>query len=284
MNAPTIHVIPSVPYIDSLTGEVLDGDAVAIGDLYSRSNSSFVDAVQERFKCGLRLAEKKATLAHGELLSWLNINENILGFGERTAQMLMKASASNTKLASDLDERDAIKLSRQMWGHTKAFVEHNTGDNEWYTPADIIEAARSVLGGFDLDPASSALANETIGADLYYTAEDDGLSQDWPRSRIWMNPPYAQPLMGKFAAKYAEAIEAGSTGIVLVNNATETEWFQELALISAAICLYKSRVRFLDQNGEPGAPLQGQAIMYAGDEKRKFEDVFRGFGIVLVHA
>lgn len=166
---------------------------------------------------------------------------------------------------------------------SKPFVEHNTGNNEWYTPPDLLDAARLVLGGIDLDPASSGLANEAVKASLFYTAENDGLQQDWPQGKIWLNPPYAQPLMGQFATKYAEAIQAGSTGIVLVNSATETGWFQELSLVSSAICFYKSRVKFLDQNGDPGAPLQGQAIMYAGRRPNKFKQIFDKFGIVLEH-
>jgi hypothetical protein len=54
----------------------LDDDAVAFGELYARSNSSFVDAVQLRLQCGQGLAEKKATMAHGEWQPWLNVNEN----------------------------------------------------------------------------------------------------------------------------------------------------------------------------------------------------------------
>jgi len=101
--------------IDGLTGEVVDGDAVAFGELYARSNSSFVDAVQLRLQCGQGLAEKKATMAHGEWGPWLAANEDILGFGERTARMLMVAA--KRKLTSDLDVPEALSLSRRMWGH-----------------------------------------------------------------------------------------------------------------------------------------------------------------------
>jgi endogenous inhibitor of DNA gyrase (YacG/DUF329 family) len=36
-----------------------------------------------------------------------------------------------------------------------------TETSDWYTPPDIIDKARRVLGGFDLDPASCAEANAT---------------------------------------------------------------------------------------------------------------------------
>jgi hypothetical protein len=38
----------------------------------------------------------------------------------------------------------------------------NCGNNEWYTPAEDVERARKVLGGIDLDPASSDLASAYV--------------------------------------------------------------------------------------------------------------------------
>ena len=166
----------------------------------------------------------------------------------------------------------------------RAHVANNSGNNEWYTPAPFIEAARAVMGGIDLDPASSEIANATVKATRIFTAEDDGLKQEWPIGRIWMNPPYAQPLMGQFASRLASEIRRGSEAIVLVNNGTETGWFQEMAAECSAICFPKSRVKFLDPEGNPsGAPLQGQAIIYCGPDADAFEEAFHGFGLVVRH-
>jgi phage N-6-adenine-methyltransferase len=166
----------------------------------------------------------------------------------------------------------------------KAHVAHNSGNNEWYTPPDILDAARAVLGGFDLDPASSEVANRTVSAARIFTAEDDGLAQEWPVGRIWCNPPYAQPLIGDFAKRIAKEVRRGSSAIVLVNNATETQWFQTLAQVATAICFPQGRVKFLDPQGNAsGAPLQGQAIIYAGQDVDAFCATFASFGFVVRH-
>ena len=44
-------------------------------------------------------------------------------------------------------------------------INQTSGKVEYYTPADIVEAARRVMGSIDLDPASSPAANETVNRD-----------------------------------------------------------------------------------------------------------------------
>jgi hypothetical protein len=88
-------------------------------------------------------------------------------------------------------------------------VGQNSGESEWYTPAPYIAAAVRVMGGIDLDPASNAVANEVIGATRYFTAEDDGLAQPWT-GRVWMNPPYSQPLVYQFCEKLCEEVAHGN--------------------------------------------------------------------------
>lgn len=186
-------------------------------------------------------------------------------------------------LAEHREEQQAVtgRTMEKLAG--RAHVANNSGNNEWYTPTALIEAARATMGAIDLDPASCEVANKTVGADRYFTAESDGLAQPWS-GRVWMNPPYAQPLIAEFCEKLVAHCEEGDirAACVLVNNGTETAWGQQLLGACDAVCFPKSRIRFIDQNGKPsGAPLQGQMIAYFGPDPDRFGDQFGVFGTVL---
>ena len=200
---------------------------------------------------------------------------------ERLARESDKAAKGSDRSAAAADKRVAKARAGDTSDTGTAHVSNNSGENEWYTPSIYVEAARDVLGGFDLDPASSEVANRTVRADRIFTAQDDGLAQEWPVGAIWCNPPYSQPLMGQFATRLAQAARDGSQVIVLVNNATETAWFQIIAAECSAICFPKTRIRFLDPDGNTGAPLQGQAIIYSGSDVASFTEVFGQFGLVV---
>lgn len=162
------------------------------------------------------------------------------------------------------EQREIVKQSPH--------VSHNSGNNEWYTPSEYIEAARSVMGGIDLDPASSPIANRVVMADKFYTADDNGLDHEWA-GRVWMNPPYSSDLIWQFAAKIRKSYESGDVkeAIVLVNNATETAWFYDMVSAASAIAFTHSRIKYLNEQLEPrGAPLQGQALIYFGKNVKKF--------------
>jgi len=158
-------------------------------------------------------------------------------------------------------------------------VAHNSGNNEWYTPAEYIAAARAVMGDIELDPATTEIANEVVRATRYYTADNDGLSHDWRAATLWLNPPYASDLIGRFIDKLIAGIETAQVkaAIVLVNNATETHWFQTLAEYAAAVCFPAGRVKFWNPERE-SVPLQGQAIVYIGSNPLLFRSVFQDFG------
>ncbi len=109
-------------------------------------------------------------------------------------------------------------------------------------PVRYIEAASRVLGEIDLDPASSVVAQKTVQAKRYFTAADDGLSKVWS-GRVWLNPPYERGMVEQFTEKLSESLstEGGAVteAILLVNNATDTGWFQDIAPSADAICFVR---------------------------------------------
>ena len=167
---------------------------------------------------------------------------------------------------------------------SRAHVANNSGAVEWYTPAAVVKAARAVLGTIDLDPASCEEANRVVQATRFYSVEEDGLAQRWA-GRVFLNPPYAGGVIGKFTDKLLEHYRAAdvSEAVALVNNATDTEWCQSILKAASAVCFIKGRLRFWRHDrGDEGTPLQGQMVVYLGSTPELFTSVFARFGPVLV--
>jgi ParB family chromosome partitioning protein len=215
--------------------------------------------------------DKLKELARADDVS-IHLASQVLALPEEEQQQAVNEAAAHPENASAI-LREAVK----------AHVSNNSGNNEWYTPPMYVQAARDVMGSIDVDPASCALANNTVLATTFYDERTNGLTKTWS-GNVWMNPPYAQPLITQFCSALVEKFQAGEVkqACVLVNNGTETGWFQSLLEHASAACLVKTRIKFIDKDGNPsGAPLQGQAILYLGKNTGEFSGVFSSFGKVL---
>jgi ParB family chromosome partitioning protein len=281
-----------------------------IRELASELDQLDRSALDKAAEAGRLLTECKAGLDHGAWLPWLGANftftdrtasnwmriareldsgrlksESVSDLGLTEAYRLLSDRAEDTEDTEDtepeplvVDESKAETLKPTPRPH----VSQNSGEHEWFTPPDFITSAVVVMGCIDLDPASCTAANKTVGAKRIHTKEKDGLEHNW-KGRVWMNPPYAQPLCEKFCIKLCASLATGvSQAIALVNNGTETQWFQAMAESATAICFPQGRIKFIDPEGKPGAPLQGQAILYFGLHAAKFAAEFAQYGLILI--
>jgi hypothetical protein len=151
---------------------------------------------------------------------------------------------------------------------------------EWYTPSDVVEAAREVLGQIDVDPASCAFAQRVVRATTYFDAETDGLAQPW-RGCLFVNPPYGA-LGPRFVDKALRAFEAGEvTAAVLVLNgySFDAGWFRPLW--EHLLCFSAGRPHFYNAVGDPGRPAAATVFVYLGPDRPRFADVFGKFGAVV---
>jgi phage N-6-adenine-methyltransferase len=160
-------------------------------------------------------------------------------------------------------------------------VSLNSGENEWYTPPQYVEAAREAMGSIDLDPASCETAQANVKAERYFDIDQNGLDKPW-RGNVWLNPPYSKDLVGLFAAKVVEESQRYDQAIVLVNNATDTAWFHQLSSVASAACFFRGRIKFLDKTGNPAnTPVQGQVAIYIGPNPKRFCQCFEHMGKVV---
>ena len=154
---------------------------------------------------------------------------------------------------------------------------------EWYTPAEYVGAAREVMGGIDLDPASCEEANKTVKAAKIYTEETDGLAEGnkW-KGRLWLNPPYGR-LAGQFVSRLMREVEAENVKefcILLNSNSSDTQWWQPLW--DYTLSFPSKRINFTAGESETeSGSTHGSAIIYMGPNRDKFIEVFSRFGVIM---
>lgn len=223
---------------------------------------------------------KKDRSQVGTELSGLGINKNQSSRWQKEASVPEEEFegwiAAANEAGSELTQSGLLKLAKA------AHVSQSVGENEWYTPAQYIEAARETMGIIDLDPASNEVAQATVQAQTYYTIADDGLEQSW-RGNVWLNPPYSKDLIDRFVSKLVQACADGKVrqAILLVNNATETRWLQKALQTADGICFPKGRISFESpKRDETNSPLQGQVFLYWGQSGERFSEAFKRFGVV----
>ncbi len=133
-------------------------------------------------------------------------------------------------------------------------VHYSSESDDWATPPEFFAGVSKRWGPFDLDVCAS---RENTKAPMWWSLEDDGLSEPW-NGRVWMNPPYGRGPNGvaRWVQRAAETAWSGAARIpgqpksrsqvvALLPARTDTYWWQRWVMRAERVFLVEGRLRFL---------------------------------------
>lgn len=154
--------------------------------------------------------------------------------------------------------------------------------SEAYSPSPIIELARKVMGGIDLDPSSCEEANKVVKAERFYTMADDGLYQPWA-GRTWLNCPGGRGgVPGRWYNKLALELVRGEVPqvtILIFRWDHSSDWWRKLMMFKPSWCLLRDRQCFWGPGGGD-SPVHCNGVIYIGDRHANFATEFSLVGDV----
>jgi hypothetical protein len=163
-------------------------------------------------------------------------------------------------------------------------INQDSGVVEYYTPKFIVDAARAVMGGIDLDPASCELANTPVQATNIFTKEDDGLMRAWV-GRVWMNHPFERGRNHLWINKLVSEYGLGSVtqAVCICYASTSEKWFRPL--LDFPQCFLHKRVNYLDEHGnEKRGVTKGSVVTFLGCDLGSVKREFSRHGTIKVKA
>jgi hypothetical protein len=207
-------------------GEIADSNrlpilAAEINAEHRAAHGAAEKALEHAAECGRRLIEAKALLPHGAWLPWLEANTEVVA---RQSQKYMRLAEGWEEIEKRTESSHlSINGALEAIADRKEWIAASSGDAQWFTPLEVLEAVREAFGGsICLDPASCAEAQERVQAKTYFDEQADGLTRDW-HGRVFLNPPYASQLIKPFVNKLIAEVDAGRVeqAILLANDQTD---------------------------------------------------------------
>lgn len=143
---------------------------------------------------------------------------------------------------------------------------HSVSSSSWFTPPEIIEAAREMMGGIDLDPASEPAAQAHVRAEraLYAGA----LEADWTTARkIWLNPPSPPREWWSKLANVGLGV-GGMQGTYMaysLEQLSQSQKWAPLSMLQFSVCIPKARIRYLRTAADALAVCELKLKFYGGE-------------------
>ena len=166
-------------------------------------------------------------------------------------------------------------------------INQDSGKVEYYTPPEIIEAARATMGSIDLDPFTCATANKTVKAPHIYTKRSGErvFIESWivggRPSNVWMNHPFSRTMNKRCIDKLISEFKAGNVhaACCITFASTSEAWFRPL--LDYPQCYLSPRTNYLDEHGNKVRGVtKGSVVTFLGPDCMLpyFRERFRGLG------
>lgn len=133
-------------------------------------------------------------------------------------------------------ERSSVVLGMRAKNNGR----YNGNGRHWATPSEVFDPLHAEFG-FTLDPCAT---HESAKCERYFTEEQDGLSRDWGKERVFMNPPYGREVYA-WTKKARESAERGALVVGLLPASTDLAWWHDDIVGRAEVRYLRGRVRFL---------------------------------------
>ena len=161
-------------------------------------------------------------------------------------------------------------------------INYTSGNQEWGTPPEIVEAARKVMGVIHLDPASCYKANLRVLANHYYNKVDNGLDQRWG-GNVWLNWPFGRKENYLWVNKLIHEWTIGhiDQACCICYAATSEAWFKPLK--NFPICFLHGRTNYIDLSTglQVKGVSKGSCVTYLGHNLAAFDKYFSPLGDVM---
>ena len=137
-------------------------------------------------------------------------------------------------------------------------VHYSSKSNEWATPQKLFDELNEEFN-FTLDPCAT---DENAKCNKHFTIEDDGLSKDWSKDVVFMNPPYGREIKKWIKKAYEESLN-GATVVCLIPARTDTTYWHDFIFDKADdIRFLRGRLKF--GNSKNSAPFPSAIVVYLG--------------------
>ena len=140
-----------------------------------------------------------------------------------------------------------------VFGTKQSATRYDSVKQEWETPPDLF-APLDAEFHFTLDAAADA---KNTKAKEFYTAEQDGLKQNWGTHTVWVNPPYGDgsSKLKDWVDKACMSARFGATVVMLIPARTNTNWFHDYCLQFGEVRFLRGRPKFIGCNHGLPQPL-----------------------------